>query len=179
MDAQQQTALIQQALGANPQAIALLIRDRLEPLITVKAALKDGCLYLLLASDQAPSARLALETVEPAIEDLAIAGLDRSIIQSVKVGGQSISERSPKWCYHIDLPPLPYSSEPDSLPAVDSPFDLPPAAEPALDPSLPQDLEALQNLTLDGPDAIERLPDDDVAPLPPVVAAELLPEPPL
>ncbi|MEB3117836.1 MAG: hypothetical protein VKL01_05670, partial [Limnothrix sp.] len=113
MDAQQQTALIQQALDANPQAIALLIRDRLEPTITVKAALKEGCLYLLLASEQAPSARLALETVEPAIEDLAVAGLNRAVIQSVKVGGQALDERSPKWCYHIDLPPLPYGQSGD------------------------------------------------------------------
>jgi chemotaxis signal transduction protein len=107
MDAQQQIILTQQALSANPQAIALLIRDRLEPTITVKAALKDGCLYLLLAGEQAPSARLALETIEPTIEQLALNGLDRSVIQAVKVGGQSITERSPKWCYHIDLPPLP------------------------------------------------------------------------
>ncbi|RFP57895.1 MAG: hypothetical protein BJG00_012255 [Limnothrix sp. CACIAM 69d] len=113
MDAQLQTALIQQALDANPQAIALLIRDRLEPTITVKAALKEGCLYLLLAGEQAPSARLALETVEPAIEDLAVAGLNRAVIQSVKVGGQALDERSPKWCYHIDLPPLPYGQSGD------------------------------------------------------------------
>lgn len=181
MDAQQQTALIQQALGANPQAIALLIRDRLEPLITVKAALKDGCLYLLLASDQAPSARLALETVEPAIEDLAMAGLDRQIIQSVKVGGQSINERSPKWCYHIDLPPLPYSSESDELPIAEAlAFD---------DPSLPQDLEDLQNLTLEdfdrpegnGSEAIEEIAAIDegaeIDDLPDEAASSLAPTP--
>jgi hypothetical protein len=106
-----QPNLLELAKQGNAQAIATLINRQLQPKgITAKAALKDGCLQVMLESAQAPNQQALVAFVRKGITGLRAASIER-----VKVYGRLVGEEFPAWSEEFELAqPNPF----DDLPAV-------------------------------------------------------------
>jgi hypothetical protein len=106
-----QPTLLELAKQGNAQAIATLINRQLQPKgITAKAALKDGCLQVMLESAQAPNQQALVAFVRKGITGLRAASIER-----VKVYGRLVGEEFPAWSEEFELAqPNPF----DDLPAV-------------------------------------------------------------
>lgn len=97
---------IQGTLGdGSPQAIAAFARAVLgDGSVTVKAAFKGSCLYLLLENDPVPVATEMTVFAEGLVEQLLGAGVEPEQLQQVKVGGQRRGDRVPVWCHQFFVP---------------------------------------------------------------------------
>ena len=108
MESQQQVRRVtpQTSLAeGNSQAIATFAREVLaDDTMTVKAALKGDCLYLLLENDPVPVATEMTVFAEELVKQLLAAGLEAGQLQQVKVGGQRRGDRVPVWCHQFFVP---------------------------------------------------------------------------
>lgn len=96
-----QTNILELAKQGDPRAIAALLTRQLQSQGTsVKAALKDGCLQLMLESEQVPEQQDVMEIVRD-----GITGLDTESIQKVKVYGRQTGDKSPTWAQEFDVEP--------------------------------------------------------------------------
>jgi tetratricopeptide (TPR) repeat protein len=94
-----QPNLLELAKQGNAKAIATLINRQLQPKgITAKAALKDGCLQVMLESAQAPNQQSLFAFVRK-----GITGLGAASIQKVKVYGQQSGEDFPSWYQEFEV----------------------------------------------------------------------------
>ncbi|NES24079.1 MAG: hypothetical protein F6K41_35505 [Symploca sp. SIO3E6] len=81
------------AKQGNPKAIATLISGGLQPKgITVKVAVKDSCLYIILESAEIPEQKTLMPMIRKGIMGLEVEG-----VEQVKVYGRCIGETSPAW----------------------------------------------------------------------------------
>ncbi len=93
------------AQQGNAQAIATLINRQLQPKgITAKAALKDGCLQVMLESAQAPNQQALVEFIRKGITSLGAASIER-----VMIYGRQTSNQILAWSQEFELikQPLP------------------------------------------------------------------------
>ncbi len=106
-----QPNLLKLAKQGNAQAIATLINRQLQrKSITAKAALKNGCLQVMLESAQAPNQQSLVAFVRKGITSLGAASIER-----VMVYGRQTGEEFPAWSEEFELaPPNPFGD----LPAV-------------------------------------------------------------
>jgi hypothetical protein len=96
---QAQPNLLELAKQGNAKAIAALINRQLQPKgITAKAALKDGCLQIMLESAQVPNQQALVTFVRKGISSLEAAPLER-----VKVYGRQTGEEFPAWSQEFEL----------------------------------------------------------------------------
>jgi len=94
-----QPNLLELAKQGNAHAIAALINRQLQPKgITAKAALKDGCLQLMLESAQTLNQQVLVAFVRKGITGLGAASIER-----VKVYGRQIGEEFPIWNQEFEL----------------------------------------------------------------------------
>src|SRR3712207_823046 len=94
-----QPSLLELAKQGNAQAIAALINRQLQPKgVTAKAALKDGCLQVMLESTQVPNQQALVEFIRKGITSLEAAS-----IQQVKVYGRQTGGEFPSWSQEIEL----------------------------------------------------------------------------
>lgn len=97
--AQTQPNLLELAKQGNAKAIAALMNRQLQPKgITAKAALKDGCLQIMLESAQVPNQQALVAFIRK-----GITGLGAIAIETVKVYGRQTGEEFPGWSQEIDL----------------------------------------------------------------------------
>ena len=81
------------AKQGNPKAIAALISSKLQPKgITVKVAVKNSCLHIILESAEVPEQRTLMPMIRKGIMGLGIEG-----VEQLKVYGRCIGETSPAW----------------------------------------------------------------------------------
>ena len=106
-----QPSLLELAKQGNAKAIATLMNRQLQPKgITAKAALKDGCLQIMLESVQAPNQQSLVAFFRKGLTGLRAASIER-----VKVYGRLVGEEFPAWSEEFELvQPNPF----DDLPAV-------------------------------------------------------------
>jgi tetratricopeptide (TPR) repeat protein len=129
---QTQPNLLALAKQGNAKAIAALINRQLQLKgITAKAALKDGCLQIMLESAQVPNQQALVAFIRKGITSLEAAS-----IQRVKVYGRQTGEEFPAWNQEFEL-----AVEP--LPSVDSKAAQSTAPHEAVQPTQPlsQELE--------------------------------------
>lgn len=94
-----QPNLLELAKQGNAQAIATLMNRQLQPKgITVKAALKDGCLQIMLESAQVPNQQALVEFIRKGITSLGAES-----IKSVKIYGRKTGGEFPSWSQEIEL----------------------------------------------------------------------------
>ena len=108
---QTQPELLELAKQGNAKAIATLMNHKLQPKgITAKAALKDGCLQMMLESAQVPDQQVLVAFVRKFIISLRAASIER-----VKVYGRQTGEDIPSWNREFELvAPIPTTSIPTS-----------------------------------------------------------------
>ncbi|MEM9245273.1 MAG: hypothetical protein AAGA67_05980, partial [Cyanobacteria bacterium P01_F01_bin.153] len=95
-----------------PQAIAAFARKVLgNDGITVKAAFKGDCLYLLLEDEPVPAATEMTPFAEGLAAKLLAAGVDSQQLRQVNVGGQRRGESVPVWCHQFFVPEPPSDEE--------------------------------------------------------------------
>ena len=95
-----------------PQAIAAFARKALgNSGMTVKAAFKGDCLYLLLEDDPVPVAMEMTTFAEDLAAKLLDAGVDSQQLRQVKVGGQRRGDSVPAWCHQFFVPEPPSEEE--------------------------------------------------------------------
>lgn len=95
----QQPSILERAKQGDPQAIAALMNRSLQPKgITAKASLKDGCLRVMLESEQVPDQKSSVAFVQNGMSNLAIASID-----TIKVFGRQAGEEMPAWSQEIAL----------------------------------------------------------------------------
>jgi uncharacterized protein (DUF697 family) len=88
-----QPNLLELASQGNAQAIATLMNRQLQPKgITTKAALKEGCLQIMLESAQVPNQQALVVFIRKGITNLGA-----EPIKKVKVYGRQIGEEFPAW----------------------------------------------------------------------------------
>lgn len=94
-----QQNLLQQAKQGNVQALNVLL-NRVFQLngITAKAAIKEGCLHLLLESAQVPNQQTLVPAIRGAMINLGVESID-----SVKVYARQINQPQPVWTQTISL----------------------------------------------------------------------------
>ncbi len=94
-----QPNLLKLAKQGNAQAIATLINRQLQrKSITAKAALKNGCLQVMLESAQAPNQQSLVAFVRKGITSLGAASIER-----VMVYGRQTGEEFPAWSEEFEL----------------------------------------------------------------------------
>lgn len=94
-----QANLLELAKQGDAQAIASLMNRQLQPKgITVKVALKDACLQVMLESAQVPNQQALVAFVRKGITGLGAASIER-----VKVYGRKIGEDFPDWSREFEL----------------------------------------------------------------------------
>ncbi|HEY9874624.1 MAG TPA: hypothetical protein V6D12_14385 [Candidatus Obscuribacterales bacterium] len=104
-----QQNLFELAKQGNTTAIATLLTRQLQPKgITIKVALKDGCLQIMLESNLAPDKQDLIEFISQ-----EIAALEVEHIKEVKVYGRQTGENIPAWCqeFQLEKPQLSISSQ--------------------------------------------------------------------
>jgi uncharacterized protein (DUF697 family) len=88
-----QPNLLELAKQGNAQAIATLMNRQLQPkAITAKAAIKEGCLQIMLESAQVPNQQALVVFIRKGITNLGA-----EPIKKVKVYGRQIGEEFPAW----------------------------------------------------------------------------------
>lgn len=91
--------LVELAKKGDPQAIATLITQQLQPHgITVEVNRRDSCLYILLASLNVPKQERSLQLIRHTLEDL-----DGCILTIAKVCGYRLNQSSPAWSAMIEI----------------------------------------------------------------------------
>ncbi|MEH2011332.1 DUF4429 domain-containing protein [Nostoc sp.] len=94
-----QANLLELAKQGDAQAIASLMNRQLQPKgITVKAALKDACLQVMLESAQVPNQQALVAFVRK-----GIVGLGAASIKRVKIYGRQTGEEFPAWNQEFEL----------------------------------------------------------------------------
>ncbi|MFN6527226.1 hypothetical protein [Nostoc sp. ChiSLP03a] len=94
-----QSNLLELAKQGYAQAIASLMNRQLQPKgITVKVALKDACLQIMLESAQVPNQQALVAFIRKAITGLGAASIER-----VKVYGRQTGEEFPAWSQEFEL----------------------------------------------------------------------------
>ncbi|MEH1865109.1 MAG: hypothetical protein V7K69_08870 [Nostoc sp.] len=94
-----QPNLLELAKQGDVQAIASLMNRQLQPKgITVKVALKDACLQVMLESAQVPNQQALVAFIRKGITGLGAASIER-----VKVYGRQTGEEFPAWNLEFDL----------------------------------------------------------------------------
>ncbi|MEH1904684.1 MAG: DUF4429 domain-containing protein [Nostoc sp.] len=94
-----QTNLLELAKQGDAQAIASLMNRQLQPKgITVKVALKDACLQIMLESAQVPNQQALVAFVRKGIVGLGAASIER-----VKIYGRQTGEEFPAWNQEFEL----------------------------------------------------------------------------
>lgn len=94
-----QPNLLELAKQGNAKAIATLLNRSLQPKgVTVKGSVKDGCLQLMLESEQIPDR----QTIVPLIRK-GLVSLQTEAITSVKVYGQQTGMATPSWNEKFEL----------------------------------------------------------------------------
>ncbi len=94
-----QPTLLELAKQGNAQAIATLINRQLKPKgITAKAALKDGCLQVMLESAQVPNQQALVAFISKGLTGLGVASIER-----VKIYGRQAGEEFPAWNRDFEL----------------------------------------------------------------------------
>lgn len=94
-----QSNLLELAKQGDAQAIAALMNRQMQPKgITAKAALKDGCLQIMLESAQVPDQQALVGFVRR-----GITGLGAESIERVRVYGRQTGEEIPAWSQEFDL----------------------------------------------------------------------------
>ena len=85
--------IVELAKQGNPKAIAALISRKLQPKgITVKVAVKDSCLHIILESAEVPEQKVLMPMMCKGIIGLGIEG-----VEQVKIYGRCTGETSPAW----------------------------------------------------------------------------------
>jgi len=101
-----QPSLKELARQGNPKAIAALLNRSLEPKgITVKAALDQHCLQVMLISPQVP----AIELVRVIRDGLSRLGIES--IEQVKIYGKQVGEDIPDWHQEFEFVPPSLATE--------------------------------------------------------------------
>lgn len=101
-----QTSLKELARQGNPKAIAALLKRSLEPKgITVKVAVDQRCLQLMLISAQVP----AIELVKVIRDGLSRLGIES--IEQVKIYGKQVGEDIADWHQEFELVPPSLATE--------------------------------------------------------------------
>ena len=96
---QTQPNLLELAKQGNAKAIAALMNRQLQPKgITAKAALKDGCLQIMLESAQLSNQQALVAFIRKGITSLGTAPIER-----VKVYGRQTGEEIPAWSQEFEL----------------------------------------------------------------------------
>lgn len=111
-----QTKLLELAKQGEPRAIAALMNQYFQPKgVTVKAALKNGCLQIMLKATQALPQQLLVAAVHKGIIQLKLVGIER-----VEIYGWHKEEEFPSWIEGFELaePPDRYSPQPAIHPTV-------------------------------------------------------------
>lgn len=95
-----QQNVLELAKQGNPEAIATLINRSLKPkgIAVVKAELKNGCLQIMLESEQLPNQQSLVAFICKGIKSLAAESVNK-----VKVYGRQTGEHFPAWSQGIDL----------------------------------------------------------------------------
>jgi len=105
-----QPNLLELAKQGDAQAIASLINRQLQPKgITVKVALKDACLQIMVESAQVPNQQALVAFLRKGITGLTTASIER-----VKIYGRQAGEEFPAWNQEFELVVHP-SSTPSSI----------------------------------------------------------------
>lgn len=92
-------SLLDLAKQGNAQAIAALINRQLQPKgITAKAALKEGCLQVMVESAQVPNQQALIGFIRKGITNLEVAS-----IQKVKIYGRKTDEEIPSWSDEFEI----------------------------------------------------------------------------
>jgi hypothetical protein len=87
------------AKQGDAKAIAALMNRQLKPKgITTKVALKDGCLQIILESDQVPDQQALVVWVRKSIICLGAESIER-----VKIYGRQAEEEFPAWTQEFEL----------------------------------------------------------------------------
>jgi hypothetical protein len=95
----EQPNLQQLAKQGNPKAIAALLNRSFQPKgITAKAAMKNGCLQLMLEAAKVPPKQPYLDSLRKGLTNLMPIG-----IQKVRVYGKQAGEDVPEWLEEFDL----------------------------------------------------------------------------
>ena len=94
-----QQNILELAKQGDAKAIALLLNRQLQPKgITATAALKDGCLQVMLEAVEVPS-----QQVLAAYMSKSIAGLGAASIEKVKVYGRQTGTKVPAWNQEFEM----------------------------------------------------------------------------
>jgi hypothetical protein len=94
-----QPNILELAKQGDAKAIALLLNRQLQPKgITATAALKDGCLQVMLEAVEVPS-----QQVLAAYVSKSIAGLGAASIEKVKVYGRQTGAKVPAWNQEFEM----------------------------------------------------------------------------
>jgi tetratricopeptide (TPR) repeat protein len=95
----EQPNLQQLAKQGNPKAIAALLNRSLQPKgITAKAAVKNGCLQLMLEATKVPPKQPYVDSLRKGLTNLM-----PTAIQKVRVYGKQVGEDVPEWLEEFDL----------------------------------------------------------------------------
>ncbi|MBW4680604.1 MAG: GUN4 domain-containing protein [Microcoleus vaginatus WJT46-NPBG5] len=95
----EQPNLQQLAKQGNPKAIASLLNRSLQPKgITAKAAVKNGCLQLMLEAEKVPPKQPYVDSLRKGLTNLM-----PTAIQKVKVYGKQVDEDVPEWLEEFNL----------------------------------------------------------------------------
>ncbi len=98
-----QSNLQKQAKQGNPQAIATLLNNTLQPKgITAEVSLNQNCLQIIVEANQVPSQDKLVAFLSKAISNLGI-----SSVHKLKIYGQKTGDDFPDWSEEIDLQPSP------------------------------------------------------------------------
>jgi len=94
-----QLNLLELAKQGNAQAIATLMNRQLQPKgITTKAALKEGCLQIMLESAEVPNQQALVAFVRKGLTSLGAVSIER-----VRVYGRQTAKEVPAWSQDFDL----------------------------------------------------------------------------
>jgi ribosomal protein L35AE/L33A len=94
-----QPNLLELAKQGDAQAIASLMNRQLQPKgITVKVALKDACLQIMLESAQVPNQQALVAFIRKGITGLGAVSIER-----VKVYGRQTDEEFPAWSQELEI----------------------------------------------------------------------------
>lgn len=116
-----QPNLLELAKQGNAKAIAALMNRKLKAKdITAKAVLKEGCLQVVLESQQIPDREASVGFVRQGLTNLKPASIPR-----VKVYGRKTGENTPAWREEFELIEVPSTSDSDSFSQAQTEQQLP------------------------------------------------------
>ncbi|WP_052128477.1 hypothetical protein [Neosynechococcus sphagnicola] len=94
-----QPNLLESAKQGDPQAITILMNRVLQPKgVTVKVTCRDGCMHLLLESEQPLDQKRLIPALQKAMQDLGAPS-----ISWVRVYGRQINGATPVWSQEFQL----------------------------------------------------------------------------